>query len=321
MNYLLGILAATLLGASFVLQQGAAQQVPATDFLRLRLVTELIRRPRWLAGIGTMVLGQLLSAWVEGHVILAVSAPLLATNLLVALGLAWPLSGQPIAASEVFGAVVLLAGVIALSAAQAAPSEYVIVGSPRYWPYCGATAALLASGLAAAGWRRAGQVRATLAGAAAGLVFGTQDALTKIVVETAGDLHHLTALLASWPVYALVTVGAAGLWLMQNAFSAAPLHASLPAITAVEPVWAMILGIVVFREKVPVSPAMIALQAAGLIALVAGGILVARAPALAALQRRPRSPHLSRHDIFSGGCGLGRSRRVVRAGIVRTILR
>lgn len=287
MNYALGVLAAILLGTSFVLQQGAAQQVPATDFLRLRLLADLLRKPRWLAGIGTMILGQLLSAWVEGHIILALSAPLLATNLLVALSLAWPLSGEPIAASEVVGAVVLLAGVIALSVAQSLPSEYLIVGSPRYWPYCGAVLAVAAAGLAAAGSQQAGEARATLVGTAAGLAFGTQDALTRLVVQTAGGADHLAALLQTWPVYALVGVGATGLWLMQNAFSAAPLHVSLPPMTAVEPVCASALGIVVFRERVPVSAAMIALQAAGIVALVSGVVLVARAPALASLHHAP----------------------------------
>ena len=293
MNYALGVLAAILLGTSFVLQQGAAQQVPATDFLRLRLVADLLRKPRWLAGIGTMILGQLLAAWVEGHLILALSAPLLATNLLIALSLAWPLSGQPIAASEIIGAVVLLAGVIALSLAQSVSSEYVIVGSSRYWPYCGAFAAITATGLVAAGWRRSGEARATLVGTGAGLAFGTQDALTRLVVDTAGP-HRLATLLTTWPAYSLIAVGATALWLMQNAFSAAPLHVSLPPMTAVEPVWASVLGIVVFREKVPVSPAMIALQVAGLIALVTGVVLVARAPALSSLRHPQHDERASR---------------------------
>lgn len=300
MNYVLGVLAAILLGTSFVLQQGAAQQVPASDFLRLRLVADLLRKPRWLAGIGTMILGQLLAAWVEGHMILALAAPLLATNLLVALSLAWPLSGEPIAASEVIGAVVLLGGVAALSVAQSVPSAYLIIGSPSYWPYCGAILAVMAAGLAAAGSRQSGEARATLVGTAAGLAFGTQDALTRLVVENAGDAHHahhLSALFTTWPVYSLVGVGAIALWLMQNAFSTAPLHVSLPPMTAVEPVCASALGIVVFRERVPVSPAMLALQAAGIVALVTGVVLVARAPALASLHHVPHhSPHGEREQ-------------------------
>jgi drug/metabolite transporter (DMT)-like permease len=294
MEYALGVAAAALLGISFVLQQGAAQQVPASDFLQLRLVADLLRKPRWLAGIGTMICGQLLSAWVIGHIILAVSEPLLATNLLVALSLAWPLSGQRLKASEIIGALVLLSGVIALSVAQSVSSDHDTIGSPRYWPYCGGAVAALALGLAVAGRRRSGRVRAVLAGTGAGLAFGIQDALTRRTVDALGGLHALAALLATWPVYCLVAASLAGLWLMQNAFSAAPLHASLPAITAAEPVCGMALGIVAFREKVPVSSGMIALQAGGLVALVAGVVTVARAPALASI-------HAARHGKHPGG--------------------
>jgi drug/metabolite transporter (DMT)-like permease len=284
-EYLLGVVAAALLGTSFVLQQGAAQDVPAADFLHLRLVADLLRKPRWLAGIGTMILGQLLSAWVIGHIVLAVSEPLLAINLLIALSLAWPLSRQPLKASEILGALILLAGVSSLAAAQSVSSAHDTIGSPRYWPYCGAAIAVLAAGLALAARRRPGRARAVLAGTAAGLAFGVQDALTRLVVDALGGPHQIATLLASWPVYGLVTASVAGLWLMQNAFSSAPLHVSLPAITATEPVCGMVLGIIVFREKVPVSPGMIALQSAGLVALVAGVVMVARAPALASIHQ------------------------------------
>ncbi len=296
MEYVLGVVAAALLGASFVLQQGAAQRVPSGDFLRLRLVADLLRQPRWLAGIGTMICGQLLSAWVIGHIILAVAEPLLATNLLIALGLAWPLSGQRLRASEIAGAFVLLTGVVALAVAQSVSSDHDTIGSPRYWPYCGATLAVLAAGLALAGRRRSGRARAMLAGTGAGLAFGVQDALTRRTFDALGGLHQIVALLASWPVYSLVTASVAGLWLMQNAFSAAPLHASLPPIAAAEPVCGMVLGIIVFREKVPVSPSMITLQAAGLVALVVGVVTVARAPALASIHAARRRDHPADDD-------------------------
>ena len=95
----------------------------------------------------------------------------------------------------------------------------------------------------------------------------------------------MTVLLTSWPAYSLVAVGIVALWLMQSAFNSAPLHASLPGITAAEPVSGIVLGVVAFREKVPASPLLIALQVAGLIALVAGVILVARSPVLASLRQ------------------------------------
>ena len=37
---------------------------------------------------------------------------------------------------------------------------------------------------------------------------------------------------------------------MENSFSAAPLHASLPAITAAEPVAGILLGVVVFGDVI-----------------------------------------------------------------------
>ena len=280
MVYFLGAVAAILLGAGFVLQQGAAQQVPKSHFLRLSLLADLLRKPRWLAGLGTMVAGQLLSAWIIGHLVLSLAEPLLATNLLYALILAGPVSRQAVHRSEIAGAVILIAGVTALSAARVVHSGQVSVGGPAYWPYAGAAAAAAAFGLAHLGRRSSGELRATLTGAGAGVVFGLQDALTRRTVAVL-DTHSITGLLATWPGYCLILVGLTGLWLMQSAFSAAPLHASLPAVTAGEPITGIVLGIVVFGDSVNASPAMIALQLAGFAALVFGVIMVARAPALA----------------------------------------
>ena len=50
MNYLLAILAAGLLGMGFVLQQAVAEQAPGVDFLRPRLLLDLLGHRRWLAG-------------------------------------------------------------------------------------------------------------------------------------------------------------------------------------------------------------------------------------------------------------------------------
>jgi hypothetical protein len=100
------------------------------------------------------------------------------------------------------------------------------------------------------------------------------------------DSHSVFALLTSWPAYSLAAASLAGFWLMESAFSAAPLHTSLPAITAAEPVAGMLLGVVVFGDVIHVSPGMLALQGTGLAAMVVGVILVARAPVLSGLGRR-----------------------------------
>jgi hypothetical protein len=285
MQYMLGVVAAALLGAGYVLQQDAAQQAPSAHFLRMQLLADLLRRPRWLAGLITMVAGELLSAWVIGHLVLSLAEPLLATSLLFALLLAGPLSGQAVHKSEVAGALILMAGVTALSVARSVRSAQVYVGSYAYWPFAGAAVAFLAVVFAELGRRRPADQRAILTGISAGLVLGIADALTRRTVQIL-DTAHPAVLLSSWPVYALIAVSLVGLWLMQSAFNAAPLHTSLPGITAAEPVSGIVLGIVVFRDLVHVSPGTIALEASGLIALIVGVIMVAQAPALTRLRRR-----------------------------------
>ncbi|HEV2372621.1 MAG TPA: DMT family transporter [Streptosporangiaceae bacterium] len=288
MTYFLGVVSAVLMGAGFVLQQGVAQQVSAKYFLRLRLLARLVRYPRWLAGLVTMVAGQILAAWVIGHLVLSVAEPLLSANLLFALLLAWPLSGQPLTRSEVIGALTLVAGVTALSLARTIRSPELAFGSSANWRPAAVAAGLVAWGFAVWGRRRTGDLRAILTGVSAGVVFGLQDAVTRSAVQDLGA-HGVAGLLVSWPAYVLFIVGAAGIWLMESAFSAAPLHASLPAITAGEPLVGIGLGIVVFGDRLSTSVGVIAVQVVGLAALVAGVVLVARGPALASVRARARA--------------------------------
>lgn len=281
MSYAITLVAALLLGTGFVLQQYSAQQEPTSSFLRLSLIVDLLHRRRWLAGLAVMVAGQLASAYSVSHLALTLAEPILATNLLFALALAVPLSGQRLRASELAGAVLLAGGVAALSVARTTRSPAASFASPSGWLAAAAIAAV-AAGFVHAGLLRRGQARATLTGLAAGLVFGISDALTRRTVHLM-DVHPFSALLTTWPGYSLIGASLIGVWLMQNAFSAAPLHASLPAISAAEPVAGILLGVLVFGDSIRISPGMIALQVIGLVALVAGVVLVARAPVLSQL--------------------------------------
>ena len=293
MEYVLSVVAAALLGVGFVLQQDAAQQAPKAHFLRVQLLADLLRRPRWLAGLVIMVAGELLAGWVIGHMVLSLAEPLLATNLLFALLLAWPLSGQAVHKSEVAGALILMGGVTALSVARDVRSPQVYVGSYAYWPFAGAAVVFLALVFAELGRRRSAGQRAILTATSAGLVFGIADALTRRTVQIL-DTGHVGVLLTSWLGYSLIAVSLVALWLMESAFNAAPLHKSLPGITAAEPISGIVLGVVVFRDSVDVSAGAIALEAIGLVALLVGVIMVSRSPALARLRRlhppRPDPP-------------------------------
>ena len=312
LDYGLTLVAALLIGTGFVLQQQTAQREPASRFLSLRLLTDLLRQPRWLAGIGCMVGGQIIAAWSIGNLSLAFVEPLLTTNLVFALVLAVPIAQATLRLWEFLGAAVLCTGVALLSAARSAKPIGLSFGSVSHWP-AAAVIAALAVLVVYQGRKRPGRLRAMLTGTGAGLVFGIQDALTRQtleIVNTSGG----GALFTTWAPYALVGAGAIGIWLMQSAFNAGPLQHSLPAIAAGEPLVGILLGVLIFGDRVQVSPGELALQAGGIVALLAGVIMVGRATAFSQLRNwsPPSLPHITggfhaipgRHHTENGDAGL-----------------
>jgi drug/metabolite transporter (DMT)-like permease len=292
-DYAITLVAALLLGIGFVLQQQSAETAPESHFLSPRLFADLFRKRKWLAGIVCMILGQVLAAWSIGHLALSLVEPLLTMNLLVALILAVPLSHQALGITEVVGALLLIAGETILSLARSIEPIGESFGSFSHWP-AAAGIACIAFAAVQAGRHRSGRRRATLTGLGAGLVFGIQDALTRQTLQILQH-HGVSGLLHSWSAYCLVATGAVGLLLMQSAFNAGPLHSSLPTITAGEPVAGILLGIVVFGDRISLSPGSLAMHAGGLAALVVGVILVSRAPALSNLRKAVVEPvHLPR---------------------------
>ena len=291
MDYAITLVAAVLLGVGFVLQQYAARQEPESRFLSLRILTDLLRKPRWLIGIACMVAGQLLAAWSLGHLELTVVEPLLTTYLLFALLLAVPMSKQAMHWTEVVGALILCAGVTLLSLSRSTKPIGLSFGSFSHWP-----AAAIIAGIAFVsveiGLSRRGPARATLTGLGAGLVFGIQDALTRQTLEILQG-HPISVLFATWPPYCLLGAGILGLWLMQNAFSAGPLHSSLPTIAAGEPVAGIVLGIVVFGDRIQIATGPLAIEAGGIAALIVGVVMVARSSAFGRLSKIPHviKPH------------------------------
>jgi hypothetical protein len=133
-----------------------------------------------------------------------------------------------------------------------------------------------------------------LTGLGAGLVFGIQDALTRQTLQILNS-NGVGAMFTTWAPYALVGAGAIGIWLMQSAFNSGPLPLSLPAISAGEPLVGIFLGVLVFGDRIQITPGELALQAGGIVALIAGVILVGRAPALSQLRRLtpPSLPHIT----------------------------
>ncbi len=133
-----------------------------------------------------MVAGQVLAAWSIGNLPLAFVEPLLTTNLVFALLVAVPIAKASLRFWEITGAVVLCSGVALLSVSRSAKPIGLSFGSFSHWP-AAAVIAFIAFVCVQAGRRDPGRARAMLTGAAAGLIFGIQDALTR---QTLQALHH-----------------------------------------------------------------------------------------------------------------------------------
>lgn len=272
---ILGIVGAALLGAGFVVQQREAAHADASDGFSVSLVGRLMRRRVWWIGVAAMAGGYVLVGWSLGSGNLVLVEPLIASNLLFALLVAAAWARRRPMRRSILGALALAGGVAGFVAAgnpHGGRSVHIPVAT---WGWTGACVAGAVVGLVGWASRRDGAARAATLGAATGVLYGMQDALTRRVY---GGLHDgLTPMLASWPVWTLVAVGALGVVMAQNAFDCAPLTASLPAISVGEPVVGIALGIVVFHSHVQTDVRSVCIEAASLAVMLVGAVAVSRA--------------------------------------------
>ncbi|MEU8963691.1 MULTISPECIES: DMT family transporter [Streptomyces] len=275
----LAVSAACCLGSGFVLQQNAAQQAPIGDFLSPRLLLDLMRMPRWLAGIGLMVAGMVLSALALGWGEVSLVEPLVATNLFFAMWLSRLWTRQPLGRQGWAGLALLAGGVTAFIVAGQPHGSVSEAGALRHWLIVGVvvgTALLLA---AFAKHDRLSVAAPVMLAIAAGLLYGLQDALTRISGQrlSAGGWSEL---MSSWQPYGVIALGVTGLVLVQSAFETAPLRMSLPALTAAQPLAGIACGVGFLGDRLRTDTGALAWEAAGLAAIVAGIVLLGLHPAM-----------------------------------------
>ncbi|MFH0517125.1 DMT family transporter [Streptomyces sp. M41] len=286
---ILAISAASCLGFGFVLQQNAAQKAPLSDFLSPRILLDLMKVPRWLGGIGLMVVGMALGAMALGQGEISLVEPLLATNLLFALALSRRQTKQSLGRQGWAGLALLAGGVTA----------FIVAGQPhggtapsdpfRQWLIIGVMVgvALLLTGYAKRSRLSSGPA---LLATAAGLLYGVQDALTRVTGQRFAE-GGFAEVLTSWQPYAVVALGLTGLVLVQSAFETASLRMSLPALTAAQPLAGILCGVGFLGDRLRTDPGALAWESAGLAGIVVGIIMLGTHQAMpsGATQRLPRA--------------------------------
>jgi drug/metabolite transporter (DMT)-like permease len=248
----------------------------------VRFLLATLRQPLWLAGLGADAGGVTLQVTALHLGALAVVQPVMITALLFALVLNHRVAGTRVPRREVAGALALIAGLVGFLVISGASSPRV-TGVPQAADRQPAVVvALVAVGLVALCVVQARRVsRATsaaLLGVAVGLVYACTAALIKAcsdVLVPSGPL----ALLTSWQLPTLVVAGAFGLALNQLAFKAGPLNTSLPAIATVDPLVSIVLGVLVYDERLRSSAAAVVGEVACLVLLSAAVVQLSRSGA------------------------------------------
>jgi drug/metabolite transporter (DMT)-like permease len=272
------LLAAALFAVATAFQHRSAGLVSVAGRRDGGFVSRSLRHPLWIAGSVANLAGLGLHALALRDGPLTLVQPLLVIGVIFTLPLRQVLEHRRPGRAEIGWAAALTLG-LAVFLVLAIPAHDPVPGAdPASMVICAVAIALAVSGCLVTGRRAKAATGAMVLGAATGLLFAALAALLK---ETTDVLSHGTAaLFTSWPLYALVAVGGAGLLLSQFAYRAGPLSASLPAITAVNPIVSVLIGVAVFDEPFRTAPGYLLGEVLGLALMAVAAVGLTRsAPA------------------------------------------
>ena len=271
---LIVIMAALAAGVCFaaggVLQQSQASREPESESLSPQLIVHLLRRPMWVAGIAVAALSYGFKSVALAYGPLSVVQPLVATEILFAVPVSVRRHGRRLHPREWTAA-----SAVALGLAVGIFSSSPRAGNPlpplTQWGEALGAVVLIALGGVAAGRRVEGAPRASLYALAAAALLAAQGAL--LTATVALFKHGIVEALTSWQPYGMAVAAISGMTLVQSAYQAGPLAASMPVMDAVNPIVAIGIGIAIFGEHVQTGLLPMVGTAIGL-ALLFGGIVV-----------------------------------------------
>lgn len=277
----LSLAAAVAFAGSSTLKHGSAGQAPDAQSLRPSHVARFIRATvahrLWLTAIACDGAGLGLQIAALHFGALAVVQPLLVSGLLFALVFRRLQSRHHVERRQL-GWALILACALGAFLALATPSSSPADGeSADRLPAIAAAAVGVALTLALTGlgrWQRSRTRSAALLGTAVGIIYAATAALLKALTDIAA--HGLLQLVSSWQLYCVLALGAAGLLLNQLTFQAGPIAAGLAATAAIDPLLSIVVGVLVYDERISRGPGGGAVLVALVVALGLAVVQLAR---------------------------------------------
>ena len=270
-----------------VTEQLSTKRVKSRRALSPELLLDLIKQPLWLAGIAANVASFILQVVALRFGPLALVEPILVCDLIFA-GLITAIlkkRADPVTGAGIVACAAGVAGFLIIARPSAGREDISLIEA---LPLLVGFAAVLAGCLALARWNQT--VRPLALALACGAAYAATDFAIKLATtEFSGGL---VGVLTHWPIYAVAVIGPIGFVLNQNAFQAGTLLAPVLAIiTITDTIGDVALGWLFLDEKLASGPAQIAGQAASLLVMTVGIVVLAhRSPQAARQQDQAPKP-------------------------------
>jgi drug/metabolite transporter (DMT)-like permease len=277
---------------SSMCQRRGARSADATR-VDVWLIARLARRPVWLAGLVSQVLGFGFQLEALRFGPLALVQPVFALELLLVFAYMTILGGGRVHRRDWLASAAMTAGLGLLLFAASPSGGRPHASAPLWWLAGLTTLATVLCGLALAfGLHRrspaSARRRAAVLGAVTGIAWGFVAAVIKEFSSHLG--HGATPLLSTWSLYVLIAAGAASLLLASHALAAGPLAASQPGFTILDPLTAGLLGLFLFGEHIQTAPLNLAAEALALALLIAGATTLSHSRLLTPDDPHPPAP-------------------------------
>ena len=279
-SLLVGVLlaagASTLYSLGIAVQALDARETPPQHALRLSLLTQLVRRARWLAGTAMTVAGWPLQILALAFAPLVVVQPALASGLLVLLLAGERLLGEPPGRRELASIAAIVAGVAGIAALAPRHTTHHVHGVSVY---------IVLSLLGVAAFtpfllQLAGRTMANVTMVGAGLGFAWSGLVNQFVADAARNGHWGTA--ASWAVGA-AAAALVGLTCEMSALQRRPAILVAPVVFVVQTLIPVLLAPLVVHSSFLDSPLSGVPLLGCLFVLLGGATVIARSPALLAI--------------------------------------
>ena len=232
----------------------------------------LVAVPVWLFGTLILLVGYGTQGVALGHGRLVVVQPLMVTTIVWALPLGYWLTSQHVVRRQVLGAGVVVVW-LALFVLVGDPDAGVDDASALGLVSCSAViTAVVVVVMLSLRTGTAPSVRAAALGVCAGLLFGLAACFAKPVIDDLRD--GLAAAAGDWRTWALLGFGFAAFLIQQLSLATGQLAPAMAAVSVANPAISVILGILLFEERLTRPGWHVLVAAAALLAALGGAVLI-----------------------------------------------